>query len=282
MEKINLFKSKKGWVSNHDIYEALIKIGAAKTDILYIHSGLNFGVPNNEISKNKLLSELLFIIKSLNVGTIIMPTYTFSFCNNEVFDVRFSKTKMGVLNEFARKQEGFIRSLDPLMSNVLYGKNPRFVREIGNNSCGSDSTFDLLNKTDLKVKFLFLGTKIGDCFTYMHYMEEKLKVPYRYNKKYSGNVINGSELKNEEYNLFVRFGNVFAGEGSYIYENILLEQKIALREKIGDSAITIVEEKDAFRVYEKLLIQSPSFFIKEIFEESDKTQHIPVNNMISL
>jgi aminoglycoside 3-N-acetyltransferase len=168
------------------------------------------------------------------------------------------------------------------MSNALFGQHTEFITEIGKNSCGKDSTFDLLHKTKLNVKFLFFGTRIGDCFTFMHYIEDALKAPYRYARPFTGKITNNGETYSDTYNLCVRYSNVFPGTGSYIYENILLERNIAKQTKLGDNQITIVPEQAAFAIYQDIIQSYPCFFITEPFDEAGKTTEFNVNNMVAL
>ncbi|MFZ4520726.1 MAG: AAC(3) family N-acetyltransferase [Bacteroidales bacterium] len=279
-EKI-LFNSKSGGVTSLDFLSALRSIDADKADVLYIHTALNFGVPAG-LQKRELLDSLLETLNELGVATVIFPTYTFSFCNGTGYNVQSSKTPMGLLNDYARQQPNAIRSVDPLMSNALIGKHTEFVTDIGKCSVGKNSTFDLLHNTRLKVKFLFLGPKIGDCFTFMHYIEEREGVPYRYNRVFTGEITNGTNCFEDSYELFVRYGNVKPGPGSYIYENILLEKGIAKRKRVGDGMITIVDEQPAYGCYVDLLKMSPSFYISEPFDEKSKTTVFEVTNMVAL
>ena len=189
---------------------------------------------------------------------------------------------MGLLNEYVRKMPNTIRSVDPLMSNVLYGTHSEFVKNIGKNSVGIDSTFDLLHKTNLKVKFLFLGPKIGDCFTHMHYIESEQNVPYRYIRNFTGKITNGNHVYSDTYSLFVRYSNVFPNCGSYIYENLMIEKKIALRESYGNGNITIVDSQEAYSAYLSLLKMSPSFYIKEIFDVEKCIKSFSATKMIAL
>ena len=99
-----LFTSTQGDVTTRTLKDALLRVEADSSDVLYIHSGLNFGQPNAELSRRDLLSRILEVLLALNVETICMPTYTFSFCNGENFHHLHSKSKMGVLNEFFRIQ----------------------------------------------------------------------------------------------------------------------------------------------------------------------------------
>ena len=280
MKEINLFKHHDDYLTNVDLLETLIKLDSSNADVLYIHSSLNFGIPL--VKKSVLLESIFEVLVKLEVPTIIVPTYTFSFCNGIDYDVLNSKSKMGVLNEYIRKNDSSIRSLDPLMTNSLIGKNSWLVKDIGKSSIGLNSTFDLLHNSNLNVKFLFLGPKIGDCFTYMHYIEELMNVPYRYKKKFNGNIINQNNISNQTYELFVRYNNVYPGPGTYVYENLMLDNNISMRQSFGNSFISVVNEKLAFKTYTDLLKMSPSFFIKDVFEKKNNKKIFSVNNMVAL
>ena len=117
-----------------------------------------------------------------------VPTFTFSFCNRQHYCVPTSASKMGAFNEFVRRVPEAVRSIDPLMSNAVLGDDPDIVTNLSRNSIGEGSTFDKLHQRGAGVKFLFLGTTVSDCFTYTHYVEERLAVPYRYNRTFTGRI----------------------------------------------------------------------------------------------
>jgi aminoglycoside 3-N-acetyltransferase len=282
MKEQVLFYTNGGQITNKDFVAALRSIKADESDILYIHTGLNFGVPNRELKKQQLLECLYESIATMDVPTLIFPTYTFSFCNGVDYSVQNSKSPMGLLNEYVRTKDDAIRSLDPLMSNVLVGKHREFVTDIGKSSVGIGSTFDMLHKTNLTVKFLFLGPKVGDCFTHMHYIEAEQQVPYRYYRNFTGKISNGNEVYEDSYELFVRYNNVFPGGGSYIYENLMIERGICQRKALGNGMISIIAEKPAYECYVELLRLSPSFYITEPFDEANNTTSFNVTNMVAL
>ena len=261
MNEVNLFLAKDGkWVTNKSMIETLLSLGADKCDILYIHTSLSFGTPNPDLKKKAMLGELLNVIKELGVKTVCMPTFTFSFCNGLDYNPATSASRMGVLNEFFRKQEGVIRSADPLMSVALLGEDKDLVTGVGHVSCGENSTFDKLRHRD-NVKFLFLGPKIGDCLTYMHYMEWLYSVDYRYNRIFRGNVTIGDKTSVEEYALFVRYKSVVPNTASYDYEQKMYDNGTAFVAKCGDGTISIVDEKDASVEYKKCLDENPYYFV---------------------
>ncbi len=261
MNEINLFLTKNGQcVTNKSMLETLLSIGADKCDILYIHTALCFGQPNPQLKKSAMLGELLNVIKALGVKTVCMPTFTFSFCNGLDYNPATSASRMGVLNEFFRKQEGVIRSADPLMSVALMGEDKDLVTGVGHVSCGENSTFDKLRHRD-NVKFLFLGPKIGDCLTYMHYMEWLYSVDYRYNRVFRGNVTIGDKTSVEEYALFVRYKSVIPNAASYDYEQKMYDNGTAFIAPCGDGTISIVDEKNASVEYKKCLDENPYYFV---------------------
>lgn len=262
MNEINLFFAKDGsWVTNKSMLETLLSIGADKCDTLFIHTSLSFGQPNPQLKKKELLGELLNVIKALGVKTICMPTFTFSFPNGQDYDPQTSASRMGVLNEFFRKQEGVIRSADPLMSVALMGEDTELVTGVGHVSCGENCTFDKLRHRD-NVKFLFLGPKMGDCLTYMHYLEWLYGVDYRYNRVFRGNVIIDGKSSLEEYALFVRYNGVIATAASYEYEQKMYDNGKALITPCGDGTISIVDEKNASEEYKKCLASDPYYFVE--------------------
>ena len=262
MNEVNLFLAKDGkWVTNKSMLETLLSLGADQCDTLYIHTALSFGQPNPLLKKSALLGELLNVIKALGVKTICMPTFTFSFCNGLDYNPATSASRMGVLNEFFRKQEDVIRSADPLMSVALLGEDKDLVMGVGHVSCGENSTFDKLRHRD-NVKFLFLGPKIGDCLTYMHYMEWLYSVDYRYNRIFRGNVTIGDKTSVEEYALFVRYKSVIPNAASYDYERKMYDNGTAFIASCGDGTISVVDEKNASIEYKKCLDENPYYFVE--------------------
>lgn len=261
MTIVDLFLTKDNkWLTNVDLLNQLKQLKADECEILYIHSALTFGTPNLKLKRQELLGEIYQVLLALNVPTICMPTFTFSFCNGKEYDPISSNSRMGVLNEFFRKQDDVIRSIDPLMSVALCGKDRDLVTGIGKASIGTDSTFDKLRHRD-HVKFLFLGTKIGDCFTYMHYLEWLFNTGYRYDKIFGGKITDMGQTFEDSYSLFVRYHEVIPNKGSYSYEQMMYNNGDANITYFGDSTISIVEEKVASKAYKVCLEENPYYFV---------------------
>ena len=277
-----LFKHDADFMDAKFIKQSLIDIGAQDCDVLYIHSGMNFGIPNPNIGKVGVLEALASIIYSLDVATVLMPSYTFSFCNGERYDVEKSKSSMGALSEFFRKQHHWKRSIDPLMSNIGYGSDLTFISDVAKSSVGQGSTFDLLSKSGKKVKFLFIGPMVHECFTFMHYLEDVAKVPYRYDFQFSGEIKVGDEIYEDEYKLFIRDDGVVPGGGAKIYSNILFERNLAKTMPFGAGRLSCLELNSARNVYLDLLDLSPNFYIEEPFMKATRSDSFSPRKMVAL
>ncbi|MES2206976.1 MAG: AAC(3) family N-acetyltransferase [Pseudomonadota bacterium] len=280
MKEQKLFKSKTGdWVTCSDILFALDNVKAADSDILYMHTGMTFGLPNLELSRQELLAIIYELIDSLSIQSLLVPVFTFSFCNQEGFNRQTSSSKMGALNEFIRKLPQAMRSIDPLMSSVLIGKDRYLVEGLGKHSIGKESTFDKLHSCKKRVKFLFLGTTVSECFTYTHYVESLLRSPYRYDKEFTGKIIDEDSSWIDAYSLFVRYEGVIPATDNKL-EKTLLENGSLLKLKCGDSSIACVSEPDAFSTIIHQLEQNEYAYIN--FDPKNKNHYFNVKNMVAL
>jgi aminoglycoside 3-N-acetyltransferase len=277
-----LFKHDNHLISTDGLKAALVRLEADKCDVLYIHSGMQFGMPNLQLGRSGVLESLADVLYGLRVPTMLMPTYTFSFCNGEVFDRARSPSSMGALNEHMRVKHQWMRSCDPLMSNILHGQERGLLTRIGKQSVGEGSTFDLLARSGLAVKFLFLGPRVHECFTYMHYLEATQKVPYRYNFTFTGRITDGLRSYDDAFSLFIRDEGVHAGNGAKIYENMMIERRLARFEHMGDGSITVLDLQPAHDLYRELLYLSPSFFIEEIYGQPIRPSVFKARRMVAL
>ena len=280
---LELFTTKMGnSVTYEDYIDALNKIVKKPCDTLFIHTSMNFGIPNRLLRRRELMEAMYEGIKELGIKTLVFPTFTFSFCNNEDYDVANSRCKMGMLNEYVRKLPEAKRSMDPLLSVCVIGENMELADEPKRFSIGKDSIFDKLHHTS-NVQFLFLGMPFTDCFTYMHYVEQCFDVPYRYNKIFSGNVINeAGEKKTVEYELYVRYKGVIPVVPSDL-EQDFLEKGIMKKCVLGDGIVSCVSEKEAYDNIYNRICQDNFCFSKERYDDiSSLEKEYQYGNVVSL
>ena len=246
MNEPKLFLASDGnWITPSVLLRALEAVQAGACEVLYLHTGLTFGQPNPELGRQGLLESLHGLLAQMGIPSLCLPAFTFSFCNGEAFQVQTSRCRMGALNEYFRAQPGTVRSVDPLMSNLLVGVDRDLVTGLGKDSAGSGSTFHQLHLRGPKVRFLFFGVTASDCFTYTHYVEEMLSVPYRYQRSFHGCITDGERTWEDDFRLFVRYhGVVPATDGKL--ERSLRDQGHLRLVPCGDSSISCVDEPSAY------------------------------------
>lgn len=282
MRQQMLFKTAQGTpVTCDDLRAALDGVQAYDCRVLYMHTGLTFGLPNPDLSRAELLDAIYQTVRGLGVPTLCVPTFTFSFCNGEDYDSARSKSRMGAINEYIRQRPEAVRSGDPLMSVAVVGEDRDLAENLGHESIGANSTFDKLSRRQ-GVKFLFLGVGLGDCFTYMHYLEWAAHVPYRYNREFTGKITHHGKTGQETYTLFVRYNNVKPNAASYTYEKVLEERSLLRVAPLGDSSIRCVGEHDARAVYLELLQGDPNYFIVEPFSPEEADREFVAKTMVAL
>lgn len=268
METRTLFHSAQGDVTNTFMVEKLREVGAADCDVLYIHTDMTFGLPIKGMKRSEMLGALLEVIEELGVATLVFPTFTFSFCNDEVYDVQNSKTAMGALNEFVRKTGKGVRSLDPLLSVYVLGNPLNLVDNLSNSSIGIGSNYDSLHHCGKNVKFLFFGADMCACFTYGHYMEAVVKSPYRYDKLFGGTIIdNGVEHHGEERYLFSTYANCRLNHIPVVYNAMLAKNQLQMA-TVGDSIFCCFKETDAYTTISELLSENPLCMTDGTYDDS--------------
>ena len=168
-----------------------------------------------------------------------------------------------------------------MMSVAVVGDDLDLVENLGHESTGTNSTFDKLSRRK-DVKFLFLGVGVGDCFTYMHYLEWVAGVPYRYNREFSGKITHMGNTYNDAYKLFVRYNNVIPNTGSYIFEKLLEDSGKLHVARFGDSTIRCVGEQEAHEVYLDILHRDPNYFITNPFIPEQADNNFVTRRMVAL
>jgi len=186
--------------------------------------------------------------------TIIMPTFTYSYCDNNVFDIKKSKSKVGALTEYYRNMKGIMRTDHPIFS---VAHNSLSDIHVSTDSFGEGSIFDYIYKNDYKIAFV--NTSFHYC-TFIHYIEQAYGVPYRYIKKFSGNTIKNGISKETECYFFVRKDGNEVDLSSF--QMHLFNKKILEKYFFDNITITIGSAKEIFSEGIKLLDSNVYAFCK--------------------
>lgn len=243
-----------------DIVNILKSIDADDCDYLFVHTDIAFGRPL--LKRKAYLQALYECLLELNAGTLVFPAFTYSFNNGEDFDVLNSKTSMGALIEYIRKQLGVHRSLDPLLSLIAVGRDVKWLDNIkGNNSLGAGSALDILHHLP-NVKFLFFGAEFEEYFTYVHYVEKMHQVEYRFDKEFSGKITDyeGNTIE-ATYVINTQCAGITLNNYSNMKQDLIDEGKLKIA-KLGDLDVVALDEADAYAKISFILENNPYGFAR--------------------
>lgn len=194
-------------ISAQDITAALRRLGVRPTDTVFMHSGLRrclrVAGPTRE-AKLETIGD--GVSGAVSEGVLIVPTFTYSFCRSEMYDIADSPSTVGVFSEHFRQLPGVRRTADPLFSVAVRGAVPaaweRPLFEVGDKDVfGEESVFAMLRHVD--AKFVFFGVPATTC-TFVHHVEQRNAVPYRYMKDFAGMVRAGGRLTPVTARFYVR------------------------------------------------------------------------------
>jgi aminopeptidase-like protein/aminoglycoside N3'-acetyltransferase len=183
--------------SIEELRDALGKLSVTRGDTLYCHVSLDALGTFASDTLEPFLNSLLEAVG--DEGTILVPAYTFSFCDQKEFDVRQSPTQSGPWStsteflEIFRKHRGSVRSRDPIYSVAGIGKRAKeLLSDLPNTCFGRGSIYDRLIQAGGKI--CAIGVALQEV-TFVQHVEEIAGVPFRFKKLYTGYIRDLSALE---------------------------------------------------------------------------------------
>ncbi len=253
------------YYTKNDIVKALENLGIKTGDIIFSHMNLGlFGIPKRGLTEENLFNTFFEAIFEVigEEGLLIVPTFTYSIGNGEIFDVDNTPSKMGLFAERLRKKEGSIRTLDPMLSVCLYGNKRKLWKNgnviISTESYGKGSIWDFMYKNDAVI----CNFNLDAASTFIHYIEKKYSVPYRFNKTFEGYVA----IKGKKFSYRLVY---FARDKRFIpdfekFSKAAYTSGLAKRENVARGSITAISCKNIEKVFLDLFKIDKYALCKEI------------------
>lgn len=199
--------------------KAFLEIGICKGDLIYISSDLTqmlciaSKLLSNKIKKDIdiILRDFIDIIKTLvgPNGTILIPTFSWDFCRKGKYDINNSESEVGLFGNWVLKNaNSFIRTKHPIYSFAVWGKYSKELADMDNHDgWGEDSPFAFMRQH--KAKNILFNVSMDRSFTFLHYVEKCLGVPYRYIKDFEGIYLDENGIESvRTYSMYVRDLNI--------------------------------------------------------------------------
>lgn len=194
---------------------ALKSTGIAADDIVYIASDAAYllaeanrcyGIQTS-VERDEFLHGLVDVLQEVvgSGGTLLFPVFTWGFCKGEAFDQRYTKGEVGALNNWIlSNRRDFRRTQHPMYSFMVWGERAAELLALDNvDAWDEQSPFAYLHRHGGKM--LLVNVSLQRAFTFMHYVERSIKVPYRYLKNFRGSYTDESgHTEERKYILYVR------------------------------------------------------------------------------
>ena len=121
--------------------------------------------------------------EQLPSGTLLFHAFNDNLVSGDTFDYKKSKPNTGSLSVAAWKDPDFVRTQDPFHSFMVWGDASASLKQRDDSSTfGSNSIFAWLHHNNAKM--LIIDLPLVQSFTFVHYCEEQLNVPYRKHVKH--------------------------------------------------------------------------------------------------
>lgn len=247
-----------GYIKISDIPKQL---GIKKGDKIFVSSAvkelLKICRDNGETPD---LNELIdaFIDAVGTEGTLIFPTYNWSFCGGVTFDYNNTLSQVGALSQTALNRKDFKRTKHPIYSFAVWGEDQELLCNMENKSAFSaDSPFSYFR--DNNVKNIIINVKFASSFTFVHYVEEQLQefVPHRYMKNFRADYIDEmGTCSSRVYQMLVRSYWYDVTEEVDLYEEEFIEKGAQKNIYINGLKYAIIDFSKAYPIIANDIIQN--------------------------
>ena len=240
-----------------NIRSSLNGVGIKNGDIVYVASDITALMYDavklyrvkNKIERDKFLNEFIDTFQNVvgESGTLLFPIFTWKFCKGIPFDINNTQGEVGVLaNWILKNRADFLRTKHPIYSFMVWGKDAVYLHKLENvDAWDKDSPFAYLHNHNAKMLLFNVALQRG--FTFMHYVEKELKVPYRYTKQFVNKYIDESGIESiRTYSMYVRDLDIVSQE--LLKDSFLENYGIVKISQINNQTIKAFNFKDAYKI----------------------------------
>ena len=262
MSDIPLFMVDEETVVASDFTNALRAVGATHNDTVFVHADIGvFGKLAPRTDRQSLCRNITTALEdSVATGTLIMPTFTYAFCKDGVYDADESGSEVGILTEFFRRKAGVTRSRHPIFSVAASGPNAASITDVNFDSFGQQSFFANLHRENGLI--VLLGASFERA-TFAHYIEQSHGVPYRFVKTFKGRMRDGSLETPIECTYLVRYLDQVVETYLARLEQALKREALLKEATVGSGKILAVRADDMFKMGMRMLDDDIFAFLKQ-------------------
>lgn len=248
-----------------ELRRALERVGVKRGDVVFSHVGMGFlGYPANGKTLEAMFETILGAFHDAlgDSGTLLVPTFSYSFCDKEIFDAQNTPSKIGYFTETFRKLPGVIRSVDPNFSVAGIGQQAaKLLNAVPLDSFGKDCIYERLVHVGGSICNIGVGFKYA---TFVHYAEEMHTVPYRFKKIFSGTILDRGCATDVEvvYNVRSGIDDTSTFPDLSRLEEDAKKNRSLKTEQVGKGLVTNILCKDLYDLCVRGMVKDPWYLAK--------------------
>ncbi len=242
--------------------DTILSLGVQTGDILYISSDVTLltldacrqcglrGKKDIDDFYDLLTDRLQDLVGA--EGTLLFPVFSWAFCRGIPFDVKTTQGEVGAFSNWVlNNRKDFRRTAHPLYSFMVWGKDADLLLGMSNRTAwGADSPFAWLYTHH--GKNLIINVSLGGSFTFLHFVEESIRVPHRYFKDFHGSYVDAEGRSQERtYTMFVR--DLAIESKQVTPDDCLADAQVARKTSFGKVSLQLVDLFEAFPLIEENL-----------------------------
>jgi aminoglycoside 3-N-acetyltransferase len=257
---MDLFNASATVVTQSILSDALSKLSLEGKDVIIYSRLLSFGRVKNLNAVNCFINLLFDHIGP--EGTLIIPTYTLNSYSENIFDINKSKIMSGILGEAASKNKKFTRTIHPVYSNAIWGRNKDFYLKQNATTCfGNGSFFDLFSQNENSY-VLMAGLNFNGPTLY-HYYDQKYKAKGRFVKEFNTEMILDDYVFDMSFNSFVKDREFYNNKMNCLARFDALANELGMVSSVtlGDNYFHMISERNFNTLYKTVLEIDQEYFL---------------------
>lgn len=237
----------------NELLKAFIRLGVKRSDVVCIASNIEklifSAVKQYGISVNQALDMFVDCLQEHvgNEGTILFQAFSWEFCRTGYYDYRKTESEVGAFSNWILENRiDFKRTKHAIYSFLVWGKDQDLLCEMDNQDAwGELSPFEYLHR--VKAKQMLIDIEACRGMTFLHYIEQKNHVPYRYPKFFCGKYID-RDIKEEIRVYSMRVRDLDSTVELILKNDYLIKADCAYNIEMMTSNVVIVDLYKAFLV----------------------------------
>jgi aminoglycoside 3-N-acetyltransferase len=263
--------------------------GVKSTDHLYLSIDMG-GIFCNYINNPEIINIIIkkkhfftkYVLKILKEyisksGSLICPTFSYSPIKTNFFDIKKTKSDLGIFSQIFLEDKVSLRSDHSIHSLSAIGKFKEIIKQgHGIFSFGINSPFGSLSK--FNAKFVNIGIPFWKTCTYIHHVQHLNGCNFRFYKSFKVKKKIGTKIKVSYDYDFLRFRNLSEESINTIKIEKVLSKKRLIRYSKKPVFFSVINCKSVYTETKILLKKNPSIFIngskKVIFNDNLKDKNL--------